>query len=212
MKFKPVLGLGMMLLALGLACNLPVAAAKITATPADTPVALPSATPFGALVTMNPLPTLAQTGQPTDTPQGGCSYQTASNPLADLSSQLQDMYNQAGFSNLHVEADAYGENCILADGSQGGFTQTETDLKFVLDEDSLDDSTVLAVQAHEILRIIAGMPEDQLPGPNPGYIGITFQTSKGDTLQYWFPRQVGLNAFQQGLSGDDLLKALQQNQ
>ena len=119
------------------------------------------------------------------------------------------MFAQAGKTNLQVVAEAYGENCVHADGSVASFSVMETDLKFVLNVDDLADSTDLADQAHEILRIVAGIPQEQFPGPNPGYIGISFQDANGDQQNYWFPKQTGVAAFQTGLEGEALLQVLQ---
>ncbi len=203
MKLKPLIWLGLGVCLMGLACNLPVAAAQVTPTAANTSLPTASATPFAVGSTLTPEPMTGTSAE--------CSYQWTSNPEPDLSAVLQDMFDQAGITNLKVDAEAYGENCTWEDGTQGEFALMETDVKFVLDVDSLQDQDALAVQAHEILRIMYGIPQDQFPGPNPGYIGITFQTPDQKTQYYWFPKQVGIDAFMQGLTGEDLLKALNQS-
>jgi hypothetical protein len=73
---------------------------------------------------------------------------------------------------------------------------------------SLDDRQVLGTLSEKILVVLDGFPTESTPGPNAGYIGVTFQAG-GEELWLWFPVTVGESARALGLGGAALLDELQ---
>ncbi|MBE3065864.1 MAG: hypothetical protein IMZ73_00320 [Chloroflexi bacterium] len=60
----------------------------------------------------------------------------------------------------------------------------------------------------KILVTLDGFPSESRPGPNAGYIGVTFQAGD-EELRLWFPVADGESARALGLRGAALLDKLQ---
>ncbi len=201
MKGRPVLSLFMLLLIIALACNLPAGEQNGLNRPGDTS-AIQEGEPD-----QEPMPPQALPPDTGDSSQQ-CAYQWASQALPELSEKLQDDFDEAGMKHIRVRAEAFGENCILPDGRVGGFLVMQTDLRFTVGVADIHDYPSLATQVREILRIIFGMPLEQFPGPNKGYIGISFSDLNGASMNLWFPRQVAEQAVQENLDGAALIEWL----
>lgn len=202
MKNRPWRVLIALIILVSLACNLPVEQLAGQAGSAVTP-------PAGIY-----LPDEQGGGNPeTAQPAGGsidepCGYQWASNPLPDISEEIQNMFDEAGLADLQVTAEAFGENCIRADGSIARFLTMQTDIRVIVAVEQVQDLAPLGEIAREILRILVNIPREQLAGPNDGYIGIQFTSQAGDILSLWFSKARAVEALQQDLDGAALVEAL----
>lgn len=152
--------------------------------------------------TPQPIPTASVTPDP-----GPCGYQWASQSLPELSDQLLASLKKTGLPVTAARAEAYGENCLYSDGSLASFSAMETDYHITLAPAALDNPASLGALLEQTLSVIDEFPVSQTPGPNPGYIGITFQA--GDQVQnLWFERRKAEELRSQGLSGEKLFQAL----
>lgn len=119
----------------------------------------------------------------TDTPTTGpCGFAWATQSLPELSEQLLARLNEAGLPVAAARAEAYGENCVYSDGTVARFAAMQTDYRVTLAVETLTDAETLGSLLEQTLEIIDGFPVGETPGPNPGYIGITFQAGEAVEL------------------------------
>jgi len=149
----------------------------------------------------------------TDTPgaEAGytqCAWTWASQPLPDLTAKVQSALEAAGLKGVANSAEAYGENCITGTGKVDHFAAMETDFRFTVQVASLNDRTALGKMLEQILVILDGFPTGSTPGPNAGYIGVTFQSGI-EELRLWFHIADGESARELGFHGTELLEKLQ---
>ncbi len=156
-------------------------------------------------ITEEPAQNPADVGGITQEP---CGFMWATQELPDVSQDLQSKFDQAGLSNWIVRAAAYGENCVKADGSVAYFATMQTDIYLQVEVSDLQNLEQLGNFAEAAIQVIAAYPKDQLPGPNRGYIGITFQN--GEEKRLWFRSEIGLQALEDGLTGGAFFDALSQ--
>jgi hypothetical protein len=153
------------------------------------------------LLTASPTPTAA------DLPPQ-CAYSWATRSLPDLSKKVQALIDADGLKGVRVNAEAYGEDCYDTQADKVvSFGAMETDFRFTVQVDDLNDKTLFGDTVRRLLKIINALPRDEIPGPMRGYIGVTF-TSGTDQLNMWFLFQDGLSALDQGLSGSELFEQL----
>jgi hypothetical protein len=188
-RFLPLLLVGC--LTIILACNLPRPN--------------PESTPHSNTVTPL-LPTLTPTA--TEYPYEQCGWNWATEPLPELSAQVQSAMDAAGLKNITATAEAYGENCITDEGVVDHFSAMETDFRVTAQVSSLTDRESLGNLLEQILIVLDQFPASVTPGPNNGYVGVTFQT-KDDELRLWFLVEDGESARALGLRGAALLDKLQ---
>jgi hypothetical protein len=160
----------------------------------------------------NPLPskalTLSETPAATITPtEVMCAFVEGRQTLADISAQLLAGLKDTGLPVETARAEAYGENCVAADGNVVRFAARETDFYITLNVPDLTDEKSLGRLLEQTLAVIDKFTVDQTPGPNSGYIGITFKA--GDQVQnLWFMRTQANDFRAQGLKSADLYRAL----
>ncbi len=205
MMRKPVVRLAgalALLSAMMLACNLPLPAAEVLTG------MLEPATETIAVQTIQALLTPVVSPGAEDEP---CGFQWATQPLPEVTQALQQYFNDAGQTNLKATAEAFGENCVRADGSVARFLTMYTDIRVTLAVAQLQDQALLAGQLETVLRLVLDYPADKLPGSLEGYLGITFTDPQGNVENLWFKRLEGKAALDRGLSGEDLLAELRAN-
>ena len=173
------------------ACTLPVQSTL-------DPTVVPEATPI----------------QATDTPSQesdstNCAFVWARSPLPELSKEF-DMALKDSLPRASGSADAYGENCVNGQGEVVRFLAMETDYYVTLQVDSLEDHGELGNLIEQALNVLDQFPVKETPGPQPGYVGITFEASGGLVL-LWFTRLDAQAAMDNGLRGEDLYLALREN-
>lgn len=107
----------------------------------------------------------------------GCYFVWASRALPEISAQVQ-----AGIQALQPEAqaraEAFGEDCVFADG-HAEFATMETDFYVVLQVDNLSNTAELGNWIIEVMPIIDQLPREQVPGVQPGFVDFRF--SQGET-------------------------------
>ena len=195
MKKRFLAFLLLLCLTIVLACNLP------------RPVPTPDLEPAPVTKTSTPLPpTFTPTA--TEYPYEQCGWNWATQPLPDLSAQVQSAMEAAGLKNVIAIAEAYGEDCLDANGKPVRFAAMETDFRITVQISTLDDREALGSLLEKILIALDQFPPGATPGPQSGYVGVTFQT-KDDELRLWFPIVDGESARANGLRGADLLDKLQ---
>lgn len=150
--------------------------------------------------TIQTTPTLPSTEAP-------CGFVEGRQTLDDVSAQLLEKLKAASLPVESARAEAYGENCITADGSVVRFAARETDFYVTLTVSDLLDEITLGGLLEQALTAIDQFPINQTPGPNPGYVGIAFKA--GEQLQnLWFTQTEANDLRSQGLKGADLYRAL----
>jgi len=105
-------------------------------------------------------------------------------------------------------AQAYGENCVTAEGEVERFLVMETDFYFTLQVERLDDEQFLGELIEQVMEMLAEFPTDETPGPQPGYVGITFETPD-DSVNLWVMRTEIESMRESGLRGKELFDSLQ---
>ncbi|GAB4431799.1 MAG: hypothetical protein Kow002_19960 [Anaerolineales bacterium] len=179
------------------ACNLPwltqsappaESAAKVTATPAE-----------GFAFD---LPNERKT--PASEP---CYFNWARQPLPRLSNDLERALKDHIQPQASGRAEAYGENCITEDGQVLRFLAMETDFHVTLKVKDLEDRATLGKLVEQVMAVLESFPADETPGPQTGYVGITFE-AKGNELQLWFMIAEAQSLLENGLRGKALFDAL----
>jgi hypothetical protein len=175
------------------------------------PETISSASPeVSSLTTTAPNPKLISTlGTPhIEQPPNSqnCGYQWAYQDLPELTSSLQQSL-QAFQPEAQAEAFAFGENCILPDGTVGGFLPMETDFNIALQVGELNNEMELGEWIVKVMQVILEIPPEQIVGPRPGRVSLTFQ-SAGDERHVAFY----VNQYQElpsGLSPVEIFQQLQ---
>ena len=151
---------------------------------------------------------LAACNLPRSAPES-CYFNWATQSLPDLSNQVQAALDAARLTGVTANAEAYGEYCY---GSQTNkplyFSAMETDFRVTAQVKTLTNKDRLGNLLEQILIVLDGFPTETTPGPQPGYIGVTFQAGSED-LRLWFTFTDGESARATGLHGAALLEDLQ---
>jgi hypothetical protein len=136
-----------------------------------------------------------------------CAFVWANDSLPELSND----FNEA-LKIVHPEAEgyaqAYFENCVTAEGEVVRFHVMETDFYITLKVNDLGDKEVLGNRIKDVLDVMAAFPTLETPGPQPGYIEITFESPENE-LRLWLMRTEIETAYEKGLRGSELFNALQ---
>jgi len=135
-----------------------------------------------------------------------CAFMWAKNPLPELSGDF-DRILKVSLPNAEGYAEAYGENCITETGESARFLAMETDYHVTLGVDDLDNKQLLGKLIEEVMGVLIEFPTEETPGPQPGYIGLTFETSN-DSVRLWIMRTDIEDALENGLKGEELFIAL----
>lgn len=137
-----------------------------------------------------------------------CGYQWATQPLPDATAELQQRLDQQNTLAAEVNAAAYGENCVLADGTIARFLVMQTDLYFQVPVADMEDTGTLGELTEGIILFVEDIPPDLLVGPNEGYIQINFSSAFGQIASLWFQASTGRAALNDGLHGAELFNKL----
>ena len=174
--------------------------------------------PVPTTVGPNPNPTLIATLSTPHIDQGpngniaatapepqNCGYQWANQDLPELSSSFQTSI-QTLQPGAQANAYAFGENCILADGTIGGFSTMETDFNVTLQVNDLTDESELGEWIVKVMQVIEDIPQDQIVGPQPGRVSITLQANADQKVVNFYVNQ--FQALPAGLSNSEIYQAL----
>lgn len=136
-----------------------------------------------------------------------CAFMWANDQLPELSADLNQAL-QTALPDSEGYAQAYGENCVTEGGQVVRFHAMETDFYITLKVEDLGDLQVLGELVEEVMDVLSGFPTEETPGPQPGYIGITFESPE-DSIRLWDMRTNVEAALESGMRGEDLFNALQ---
>jgi hypothetical protein len=134
-----------------------------------------------------------------------CAYQWANQDLPALSGSLQQSL-QVLQPEAQASAYAFGENCILANGSIAGFSAMETDFNITLQVADLTNESDLGEWIVKVMQVIESIPQQQIVGPRPGRVSITFRAGDDHKIVNFY-----VNQFQElpsGLSSSEIYQAL----
>lgn len=157
-----------------------------------------------------PAPGTPAPGQPTDATEEDyteCGFVWAREPLEELSKEF-DAALKAVEPGASGRAEAYGENCLNNQGEVVRFLAMETDFYATLQVEQLQDRQVLGGLLEQVLSVVAQFPVEETPGPQPGYVSVTFEAPT-DALHLSFPQREAEAALENGLRGAALFDALQ---
>lgn len=164
--------------------------------------------------TVTPLPTATETPGPTETPPPpeNCAYVWSNRSLPEVANIVNQALRDAGIPEVDGQASAYGEDCLDPEtNTVVGFRTMQTDFYFSVAVQDITDTQGMGDIAEAVLRALDSMPADQIPGPNPGYVGITYDDGS-QTSSLWFPRTRGKELLKQDVSGSRLFEALSAQQ
>ena len=150
--------------------------------------------------------------KPTDTPAQDvpyteCGFVWAREPLAELSKEF-DTALKAVQPQASGYAEAYGENCLNNQGEVVRFLAMETDFYVALRVRDLEDKLVLGELIEQVLGVVSEFPVDETPGPQPGYVAITFN-APSDEFRLRFTQLEAQAAIDKGMQGEELFNSLQ---
>jgi len=135
-----------------------------------------------------------------------CGYQWANQGLPELSSSFQQSL-QALQPEVQGIAFAFGENCVLPDGSIGRFLPMETDFNITLQVSDLNNESDLGDWIVKVMQVITAIPPEQIVGPRPGRVSKTFQSgAEQKSVNFYIDQYQGLPS---GLSTAEIFQALQ---
>ena len=138
-----------------------------------------------------------------------CYWNWATEALPEVTAQVQAAMEAALDVPVSATAEAYGEDCIdSATNEVAYFAAMETDFRVTVQVDTLANREVLGGLAEQILVVLDGFPTESTPGPQPGYVGITFVAGE-EELRLWFTQADGESARALGLHGAALLDELE---
>jgi len=138
-----------------------------------------------------------------------CYFNWATQPLPELSAKVMAAINAAGLKGVIAVAETYGENCIDPQTNKPvSFAVLETDFQVTVTVTDLSDTTDLGNSLEKILGVLDGLAPGDIPGPQPGYIFVSYRTGS-DELNMSFTVTAGKSARTAGLHGTALLQELQ---
>jgi hypothetical protein len=150
---------------------------------------------------MTPTPTTALS-------QTDCVWNWNTRSLDDLSAEVLAALQAEDVTGATASAVAFGEDCVDPHtGEVLRFATMETDFHFTLPVSDLGGREELGRLVEKVLEVLDSFPTESTPGPQPGYVGLTF-VMDGETLNLWFKITRADDVRQQGLHGAALLEAL----
>lgn len=203
------------------ACSLNVASPQ-PIPPSPTAIIIPAVTTVVSPVTVtvetppsDQPPTEVLTPAPGITPIGeitpeqpesqSCGYQWAYGELPELAGSFQQSI-QALEPGTQTRVYAFGENCVLPDGTVGKFLAMETDFEVTLQVSDITDKSTLGEWIVKVMQVIDAIPPEQISGPRPGRVSIRFESSAGqDGVNFYIDQYNSLPA---GLSNLEIYQTL----
>ena len=138
-----------------------------------------------------------------------CGYQWAYQDLPELSASFQQSI-QALQPEARANAFAFGENCILSDGSIARFIPMETDFNITFRVTDLTNDAELGEWVVRVMEVITQIPAEQIVGPRPGRVSLIFQSGDEQTgINFYIDQFQNLAP---GLSHAEIYQRLQTSQ
>jgi len=150
-----------------------------------------------------------QTEQPTPQITQSCAYVWSSQPLLDISNQLQVSFNAVGLAKIKVLAEAYGEVCLDTETkAAGNLIVLHTDFNLDIPVDSIQEEEKLGQLIYSSLNILARQNASTLPGKRMGYVIVKFHAADKQEINLRFPLETGMKNIEKGLRGVELYQAI----
>lgn len=179
-----------------------------TPSPVVFPISTTAVVPLTKLIPTISTPHIEQPPDgnvPTVEASGQCAYQWAYDDLPQLSSSFQVSIQQLQ-PEAQASAFAFGENCVRADGSSD-FLPMETDFNITLQVTDRSSEDELGEWIVKVMQVIENIPPDQIVGPQPGRVSLTFQTGSDQMIVNFYINQY--RSLPPGLSNAEIYQALQ---
>jgi hypothetical protein len=168
-----------------------------------------AATPTTSTETPVSLTDSPQAEQPTPQITQSCAYVWSSQPLLDISNQLQVSFNAVGLAKIKVLAEAYGEVCLNTEtNAAGNLIVLHTDFKLDIPVDSIQEEEKLGQLIYSSLNILARQNTSTLPGKRMGYVIVKFHSADKQEINLRFPLETGMKNIEKGLRGVELYQAI----
>lgn len=111
-------------------------------------------------------------------------------------------------NTVTVRAEAFGENCVNADGNVQRFLPMQTDLYLQTDLTDLSPEMV-GNQVELIYTVLQQIPTETLPGPGSASAYLSFEFTAGqESIRFRVQRPQVMAALQAGNHGAELYNAL----
>jgi hypothetical protein len=137
-----------------------------------------------------------------------CAFMWATKGLPELSNRIQSAIESAGLKRVTIYAEAFGENCVDTENKKiVSFGAMETDFHVTASVDDLTDKDALGNLLEKIMIVLDGFPAEEIPGPNPGIVNVSFQ-SGNEEFNMGFNMTEGKSARDAGLHGEELFEKL----
>jgi hypothetical protein len=157
------------------------------------------------------VPTVTDTPEPTPTPTvdpARCAYVWSNRSQPELSQAANQAFRDTGMKDVEAEASAYGEDCLDPEtNTVVKFLPLQTDFYIGVKVTNISDGQVMGEWVEKIVRAIEQIPRETIPGPNIGYLSITFQ-AEAEKVTLWFPRSRAKELIESGTRGSELFEAL----
>ena len=134
-----------------------------------------------------------------------CGYQWASQDLPELADSFRESIQMLQ-PEAEASAFAFGENCLRTDGSVARFIAMETDFNVSLRVRDAADQSELGDWIMEVMRVIETIPPEQIAGPRPGRVTLSFQATGAEEHIIFYRNQY--EALPAGLSAAQIYQAL----
>jgi len=135
----------------------------------------------------------------------GCMYTWAYKDMPELSASFQGSIH-ALQPEAQANAYTFGEDCTHSDGSVD-FLAMETDFNITLQVDDLANESDLGEWIVKVMGVIENIPQEQIVGPMPGRVGITFRSEGDQKIINFYIRQY--HELPSGVSYSEIYQALQ---
>jgi len=137
-----------------------------------------------------------------------CGYQWAYQSLPEVDVLYRQALDSAGMNTVTVRAEAFGENCVNADGSVQRFIPMQTDLYLKADLADLSPESI-GNQVELIFTALQQIPTETLPGPGSAAAFLSFEFTAGqESIRFRVQRLQVTAALQAGNHDADLYTAL----
>lgn len=156
----------------------------------------------------SPSPSAELPVEATETIVQPCGYQWAYQSLPEVDSQFRQALDAVGMDAVTVRAEAFGENCVNADGSVQRFVPMQTDLYLQTGLADLSPETI-GNQVEQIFSVLQQIPIETLPGPGSASAYMSFEFTAGQqSIRFRVQRPQVMAALQAGKHGANLYNAL----
>lgn len=150
--------------------------------------------------TPSPEPAIVTESPPAEQP---CGYQWAYEDIPELTAEFDSAVKLLN-PVASGRAQAFGENCVRADGS-ATFGAMETDFYVALPVDDLTKEEEFGNWISQVMGVAVEIPREKLQGPNYGFVEFTFEKNENERVILRVPIQRYLDEAR-GKAGAELFR------